>query len=52
MKISDFVILLRVEMRDKLKSKSAWGKQQVLMLFEVAVANALLMLESGNDQDS
>ena len=52
MKISDFVVLLRAEMRDKLNDKSAWGKQQVLMIFEIAVANALLMLESGDDQDT
>lgn len=47
----DFVAYLRDELRSKLEGKSAWGKQQVLMLVETAMTDVLLTALPQDDRD-
>ena len=51
MKIKDFVELLRGELREKLEGKSAWGKQQVIMLVETAITDVLLTVAAQESAD-
>jgi len=52
MKIDDFVSAFRARLRYKLEGKSAWGRQQVLILVEEAMTDALAGVVADDDEDT
>jgi len=51
MNIDDFVSAFRARLRYKLEGKSAWGRQQVLILVEEAMTDALAGVVVNDDKD-
>ena len=52
MNIDDFVSAFRARLRYKLEGKSAWGRQQVLILVEEAMTDALAGVVADDDEDT
>ena len=52
MGIDDFVSAFRARLRYKLEGKSAWGRQQVLILVEEAMTDALAGVVADDDKDT